>query len=179
MGYPLKADNTIQINLLFPDVELELQYRKALSYRSEILGQPRTWLVIGMHYGEPAYETSLDVYNDIQQIAIGVEFEWRNQQDYQWAWPYLTLLMGQRTEQLKADTGPLAGMESEKVSSAIMELGTGFRFSLYPGREWQLLFQLGLLGYYPFTSQMVEFDQTQVELLQSDLVVNLGFSCNF
>ena len=179
VGYPLKADNAILLNLLFPDVELELQYRKALPYRSEILGRPRTWLVIGAHYGEPAYETSLDVYNAIQQVAIGVEFEWRNQPHYQWAWPYLTLLVGHRTEQLKADTGALAGQESGKVSSAITELGAGFRFSLYPGREWQLLFQAGLLGYYPFTSQMVVFDQTQVELLQPDLAVNLGFSFNF
>jgi len=178
-GYAVKADNAILLNMLFPDVELELQYRKALPYQSEILGQPRTWLVIGMHYGKPAYETSLDIYNAIQQVALGVEFEWRQQQYYQWAWPYLVLLVGQRTEQLKADAGPAAGLESEKVSSVITELGAGFRFGLYPGREWQLLFQAGLLGYYPFTSQVVVFDQTQVELLQPDLAVNLGFSFNF
>jgi hypothetical protein len=177
--YPQQADNSILLNLLFPDVELELQYRRALSYRPESLGHPKTWLVFGMHYGQPAYEDSFDVYNAIQQFNIGVEFEWRDQQHYQWAWPYLALLAGQRTEQLKADSGTLAGQESEQVSSPVVEVGAGVRFSLYPQKTWQFLFQAGLVGHYPISSQTITFDQSQLELLQPGLAVNLGFSLNF
>ena len=179
VDYPLQADNTISLNMLLPDVELELQYRRALPYRPESLGQPQTWLVFGMHYGEPVYESSFDIYTTVQQLAMGVEFEWRDQQYYQSAWPYLALLAGQRTEQLKADSGTLAGQESEQVSSAVLEVGAGIRFSLYPRKTWQLLFQAGLVGHYAFTSQTVTFDQSQVELLRPDLAVNLGFSLNF
>jgi hypothetical protein len=136
-------------------------------------------LVLGIHYGEPAYEASFDIYNVIHQAAIGIELEWLKQDYYQWAWPYLTMLAGQRTEQLKADNGTLAGQEPEKMSSAVLEVGAGIRFSLYPQKTWQLLFQAGLVGHYPFASQTVIFDQSQVELLQPDVAVNLGFSLNY
>jgi hypothetical protein len=179
VDYPREADNVILLNMLFPDVELELQYRRVLPYQPKSIGQPQTWLVFGMHYGEPAYNASFDIYNTIQQLAMGVEFEWRDKQYYQSAWPYLALLAGQRTEQLKADSGTLAGQESEQVSSAVLEVGAGIRFSLYPRKTWQLLFQAGLVGHYAFTSQTVTFDQSQVELLRPDLAVNLGFSLNF
>ena len=190
--YPLQTDNAITLNFLLPDVELELQYRRAMPYRPESLGQPKTWLVFGMHYGEPTYEESFDVYHpfnqlwpiynaysEVQQVAIGIEFEWYNQPDFQWAWPYLTLLAGQRTEQLRADAGTLAGQESEKVSSAVIEAGAGIRINLYPQQKWQLLFQAGVVGNYPISSETVTFGQNYLELLQPNLTVNLGFSLNF
>lgn len=178
-GFQMQKNNAIVLNFLLPDVELELQYRRILAVEPEFIGQPKTWLVFGMHYGKPAYESSLDIYNAIQQLAIGIEFEWYSQKHYQLAWPYLTLLAGQRTEQLRADAGGLAGQESDKVSSAIVEVGAGMRFNLYPRKKWQLLFQVGLLGHYPFESQTVTFEQAQVELLQSDVAVNLGFCLNY
>jgi hypothetical protein len=178
-GASLQTNNAVVLNFLLPDVELELQYRRSLSACLYSLGRPKTWLVFGMHYGEPAYNSSLDIYNAIKQFALGVEFEWRAQEGYQWLWPYLTLLAGQRSEQLKADIGTLAGEESETVSSMLFEVGTGIRFNLYQQNKWQLLFQVGLIGLYPFASQTVTFDQAQIELLQPDLVVNLGFSLNY
>ncbi len=178
-GVPLQTNNAIVLNFLLPDVELEFQYRRAWSARLQSFGQPRTWLVFGMHYGEPAYKGSLDVYNAIQQLAIGVEFEWRAQKDYQLVWPYLTLLAGQRNEQLRADSDFLAGEASDTVSSMLFEIGTGLRFNVHQQSKWQLLFQVGLIGHYPFASQSVKFDQEQVELLQPDLSVNLGFSLSY
>jgi hypothetical protein len=192
-GYPIQADNAVVLNLFIPDVELELQYRRLISFRSQFLGQPKTWLVFGMHYGEVTNESFYDVYvynpfqqgpilnvyNEVQQLAIGIEYEWHDQQYYQFVWPYLTLLAGQRTEQLKADNGTLVGQESEKVSSAVLEVGAGFRLNLYTRRDWQFLFQIGLVGQYPFASQTVTFDQSQVELLQPNLTLSLGFSLNF
>ena len=178
-SYPLQADNAISINILVPDVELELQYRRVLPYRPESLGQPQAWLVFGMRYGQPAYQTSFDIFTEVQQFALGVEFEWQDQERYQLAWPYLGLLLGQRTEQLKADRGTLAGQESDKVSSAVLEVGAGIRFNLYPRKKWQLLFQLGLIGHYPFSSQTVVFDQAQHDLLEPGMGVNYGFSVNF
>lgn len=177
--YPVLTDNAVALNFLLPDVELELQYRRALPIRTRYFGQTKTWLVLGMHYGEPAYETSLDIYYAIQQLSAGVELEWGSTENYQLARPYLTLLAGYRTEQLKADTGMLVGQESEQVGAGVIEVGTGIRFCLYPQKKWQLLFQAGVLGHYSFTSQSVTYNQAEVELLQSDLAVNLGFSLNY
>ena len=176
---PLQTKNAVVLNFLLPDVELELQYKRGLSTHLRSLGQPKTWLVFGMHYGEPAYKGSLDIYKTIQQLALGLEFEWHGQEDYQLLWPYLTLLAGQRSEQLNADAGTLAGEASETVSSMLVEVGAGMRFNMYPRCKWQLLFQAGLTGSYPFSPQTVVFDQAQIELLQPDLVVSLGFSLNF
>lgn len=176
---PGQDNNAVVLNFLLPDVELELQYKRALSATIQSLGQPRTWLVFGMHYGEPAYTDSLAIYNVIRQFALGVEFEWREQDSNQLLWPYLTLLAGQRSEQLKANAGMLAGETSETVSSMLVEIGTGLRFNLYPRNKWQFLFQIGLTGRYPLESKLVVFDQTQVELLQPDLAATLGFSLNY
>jgi hypothetical protein len=176
---PGQDNNAVVFNFLLPDVELELQYKRALSATIHSLGQPRTWLVFGMHYGEPTYKDSLAIYNAIQQFALGVEFEWHEHDSYQLLWPYLALLVGQRSEQLKADVGMLAGEASETVSSMLVEVGTGLRFNLYPRNKWQFMFQIGLTGRYPFESKMVVFDQAQVELLQPDLATTLGFSLNY
>lgn len=177
--YSLDTKNAINFNFLLPDVELEAQYRRALPYRLKSFGAPRTWLLFGVHYGEPAYQDSFNVYNSTRQAAIGLELEWRNNKARQWAWPYVALLAGQRTEQLRADNGALAGQESEQVSSPVVEAGTGIRFNLYPSRTWQLLLQLGLVGHYPTSSKTVVFDQTEVELLQPDLAASMGFSLIF
>ena len=195
-GHPVQANNAVGLNLLLPDVEVDLQYRRLLPYHIQSLGSPKTWLVVGMHYGEPTYEESFDVYHpvnqlwpiftvysEVQQVAIGFEFEWHSQQTFQWAWPYLTLLAGYRSEQLKANSGAysgtVAGQESEKVSSAVIETGVGIRFNLYTRRNWQFLFQTGLVGNYPLSSETVTFDQSRIDLLQPNLSVNLGFSLNF
>ena len=161
------------------DVELEAQYRRALPYQLKELGNPRPWLLFGLHYGRPSYRDSFDVYNLTRQAAIGLELEWRNSRMRQWAWPYLALLVGQRTEQLRADSGAITGEESDQVSSPVFEAGAGIRFNLYPGRSWQWLFQLGLVGHYPTTSKTVVFDQQDVELLQPDLAASFGFSVIF
>ena len=194
--YPVEADNTVALNILLPDVEAELQYKRALHYSSKLFGQPKTWLVLGMNYGEPTYDESFDayhpveqpwpiytVYSEVQQVAIGFEFEWRSQQTFQRVWPYLTLLAGHRSEQLKANSGAyssnVAGQESEIVSSAVIEAGVGVRFNLYTRRAWQFLIQTGLVGNYPLSSETVTFDQSRIELLQPNLTLNLGFSLNF
>lgn len=177
--YSLNTNNAISFNLLLPDVELEAQYRRALPYQLKSFGSPRTWLLLGIHYGQPSYRDSFDVYNLTRQAAIGLELEWRNNKTRQWAWPYLALLAGQRTEQLRADSGALAGQESEQESSPVVEAGTGIRFNLYPSRTWQLLFQVGLVGHYPTSSKTVVFDQQDVEILQPDLAASMGFSVTF
>ena len=178
-GSSLKNKNAISFNLLLPDVELEAQYRRALPYQPKSFGAPRTWLLFGVHYGEPTYQGDSDIHNLTRQAVIGVEMEWRNTMSYQWAWPYLALLAGQRTEQIRADSGALAGQESDQVSSPVIEAGTGIRFNLYPGRTWQFLFQMGLVGHYPTSSKTVVFDQQDVELLQPDLAASLGLSVTF
>ena len=135
--------------------------------------------MFGIHYGQPSYRDSFDVYNLTRQAAIGLELEWCNNKTRQWAWPYLALLAGQRTEQLRAESGALTGQESEQVSSPVVEAGAGIRFNLYPSRSWQLMFQLGLVGQYPTSSKTVVFDQQEVELLQPDVAANLGLSVSF
>ena len=177
--YSLDNKNAISFNLLLPDVELEAQYRRALPYRLKSFGAPKTWLLFGVHYGEPVYQDSFDIYNLTRQAAIGLELEWHNNKSRQWAWPYLALLAGKRTEQLRADSGALAGQESEQVSSPVIEAGTGIRFNLYPGRTWQFLFQAGLVGHYPTSSKTVVFNQQDVELLQPELAASLGLSVTF
>ncbi len=190
-GYSVQADNAMALNYLLPDIEAELQYRRTLSHRMELFGQPHTWFVFELHYGEPAYEEFVDVndplqqttvtsmYSEIHQIAVGVDFEWRKQQYFRRAWPYLTLLAGQRTEKLKADSGATSGQESEKVSSAVLEVSSGIRYNVYSWKNGQFLFQLGITGNYPLASETVTFAQTQRELLQPNLSMNLGFSLNF
>jgi hypothetical protein len=190
-GYSVQADNAVALNFLLPDIELELQYRRALNYQPEYLGRPKTWFVIEMHYGEPTYEESFDVnnsfqqdptfsiYSEIHQIAIGVEFEWHKQHYFQRVWPYLTLLAGQRTEKLKADSGTLAGQESEKASSTVFEVSSGVRLDLYSWEKGQFLFQAGVVGNYPLSSETVTFGQNDLELLQPNLTLSLGFSLNF
>ncbi len=177
--YSLDNKNAVSFNLLLPDVVLEAQYRRALPYRLKSFGAPRTWLLFGVHYGQPTYQDSFDTYNLTRQAVIGLELEWRNNKSHQWAWPYLSLSAGQRTEQLRADSGTQAGLESEQVSSPVVEVGAGVRFGLYPSRSWQLMFQLGLVGNYPTSSKTVVFDQQDVELLQPDLVASLGLSVTF
>ena len=177
--YYLDTKNAISFNVMLPDVELEAQYRRALPYQLKELGNPKPWLLFGLHYGRPSYRDSFDVYNLTRQAAIGLELEWRNSRMRQWAWPYLALLVGQRTEQLRADSGAITGEESDQVSSPVFEAGAGIRFNLYPGRSWQWLFQLGLVGHYPTTSKTVVFDQQDVELLQPDLAASFGFSVIF
>lgn len=191
-GNPVQANNAVALNLLMPDIEAELQYRRALPYRLNSIGQPNTWLVLDMHYGQPTYDESFDVYHptfqpwpifnvysEIQQVAIGIEFEWHNQKYYRWIWPYFTLLVGQRTEQIKAEESTLAGQESERVSSAVFEVGTGIRINLYSQQKWQLLFQTGIVANYPLSSETVTLDQNDFDLLQPNLAVNLGGSVNF
>jgi len=177
--HSLDNKNAVSFNLLLPDVVLEAQYRRALAYRLKSFGAPRTWVLFGVHYGQPAYQDSFYVHKLTRQAAIGLELEWHNNKSRQWAWPYLALSAGQRTEQLRADSGTLAGQESEQVSSPVIEAGTGIRFNLYPGRTWQLLFQAGLVGHYPTSSKTVVFDQQDVELLQPDLAASLGLSVTF
>lgn len=196
VGYSSRIDNAIALNFLLPDVEFELQYRRLMPYRAKPFGRPNTWMVFGMHYGEPTYEKSFDVYHpfnqqwpifnvysEVQQVAIGVEFEWNNQQYFDRLWPYVTLLAGYRSEQLKVNSGAysntLAGQESEKVSNAVLEARAGIRISMYPQQKWRLLFQAGVVGNYPFSSERVTLDQNYLELLQPNLTVNLGITLNF
>ena len=179
MGASRGNSNAISLNLLTPDIEVALQYRRALSYRPEAVGAPIMWFLFGVRYGKPSFRDSFDVYNQTQQAAVGLELEWRKHRNHEWVWPYVNLQAGQRTEQLRASTGALAGEESEQVSSPVIEAGTGLRFTLYPSRSWQLLFQLGLVGYYPTASKTVVFDQSEIELLTADVAANLGFSLTF
>ncbi len=178
-AYSLKNKNAVSFNMLLPDVELEVQYRRALSYQLDSIGAPRSWLLFGARYGEPAYQGRADVHNQVRQAVIGLELEWRDKVSHQWVWPYLALSAGRRSEQLRADSGSLAGQESAQVSGAVIEAGTGVRFNIYPGRTWQLLFQLGVVANYPMSSKTVVFDQKDVELLEPDLAVSLGFSATF
>ena len=190
--YSSRLNNAEALNFLLPDVELELQYRRLLLNRTKFFGQPKIWLVIGMHYGEPTYEQSFDVYHpfnqqwpifnvysEVQQAAIGVEFEWNNQQYFRNLWPYVNLLVGHRSEQLKVNSGAYSNtlecQESEKVSSVVIEVGAGIRIHLYPQQKWQLLFQAGVVGNYPISSETVTFGQNYLELLQPNLTVNMGF----
>jgi len=191
-GYPEQADNVVALNLLMPEVEAELQYRRALSYRPNSIGQPSTWLVFDMHYGNTVYAESIDVYHptfqpwpiynvysEIQQLAIGIEFDWNSQDDYRWIWPYLTLLTGERSEQIRADDGVLEGQSSTRVSSTVFELGSGIRVNLYTQQKWQFLFQAGVVANYPFSSATVTLDQYAFDLLQPDLSVSMGIAINF
>jgi hypothetical protein len=145
-----------------------------------------------MHYGEPTYQQPFDVYhpvnqlwpiynvyNEIAQLAVGVEFEWYQQQRPNWIRPYLTLLAGQRTEQLKAEEGSLAGQQSEKVSSMVAEAGTGIKIRLYTRQELQFDFQSGVIGYYPFSTETVNLDQYRLEIMKPGIAINLGFSISF
>jgi hypothetical protein len=186
------AENTVALNILLPDVEAEIQYRRKLAYRPEVMGQPFTSLVLEMHYGEPTYQQSFDVYHpvnqlwpiynvysDIQQLAVGVEFEWYGEQRSNWIRPYLTLLAGQRTEQLKADEGTLAGQQSEKVSSMVAEAGTGIKIRLYTRQVLQFDFEAGIIGYYPLSTETVDLDQYRLQIMKPGIAMNLGFSVGF
>ena len=87
--------------------------------------------------------------------------------------------MGHRSEQLKVNSGAYSNtlecQESEKVSSVVIEVGAGIRIHLYPQQKWQLLFQAGVVGNYPISSETVTFGQNYLELLQPNLTVNIGF----
>ncbi len=187
-----QSDNTIALNILLPDVEAEIQYRRKLAYRPHVMGQPFTSLVLEMHYGEPTYQQSFDVYHpvnqlwpiynvysDIEQLAVGVEFEWFSQQRSNWIRPYLALLAGQRTEQLKADEGSLAGQHSEKVSSMVVEAGSGIKIRFYTRQELQFDFEVGIIGYYPLSKETVSLDQYRLEILKPGIALNMGFSIGF
>jgi hypothetical protein len=196
VGYSSRINNAVALNFLLPDVELELQYRRLLRYQTKSFGRPITWLVLDMHYGEPTYQESFDVYHpfnqlwpiynvysEVQQVAVGVEFEWHNQPYFQGLWPYLTLLAGRRSEQLKANSGAygstLEGQESEKASSSVLEAGAGIRINLYSQQKWQFLYQVGVVGNYPLSSKTVNLGGNYLEVLQPNLTVNMGFSLNF
>jgi hypothetical protein len=91
----------------------------------------------------------------------------------------LTLLAGQRKEQLKADEGSLAGQQSEKVSSMVLEAGSGIKIRLYTHQDLLFDFQAGIIGYYPFSTETVNLDQYQLEILKPGIAINLGFSTSF
>lgn len=187
-----QPENNVALNILLPNVEAEIQYRRKLAYRAEIIGQPFTSLVLEMHYGEPTYQQSFDVYHptnqlwpiynvysDITQLAVGVGFEWHNQRHSNWIYPYLTLLAGRRTEQLRADEGTLAGQQSDKVSSMVAEAGAGIKIRLYTREELQFDFESGIIGFYPFSTETVNLDGYQLEVLKPGVAINLGFSIGF
>lgn len=191
-GYPVQANNAVALNFLMPDFEVELQYKRALPYQLNSIGHPHTWLVLDMHYGNPTYDESFDVYHptfqpspiynvysETQQLAIGIELEWYSQKHYRWISPYFTLLAGQQTEQIRAEESALAGQESAKVSSAVFEVGTGIRINLYSQQKWQLLFQTGIVANYPISPETVTLDQNDFDLLQPNLAVSLGGTLNF
>lgn len=195
-GYLPVLDNEITLNFLLPDTELELQYRRLLPYREESVGRPSTWMVFGIHYGEPTYDQSFDVYHpieqqwpifnvysEVQQAVVGVELEWNRQHRSQKLWPYVALLAGYRSEQLKVNSGAysnvLEGQESEKVSSTVVEAAAGIRFGMYSQQKWRLLFQVGVVGNYPLSSETVTLEQNYLEVLQPNLMANLGIMLNF
>jgi len=194
--YSLDNKNAISFNLLLPDVELEAQYRRALPNQLKSIGAPKTWLLFGVHYGEPIYQDSFDIYNSTRQAAIGLDWiglDWIGLDwiGLDWSWNGITTNLASGPgpilpcwwENGLSSSGRIAvhwrGRNLKQVSSPVIEAGTGIRFNLYPGRTWQFLFQAGLVGHYPTSSKTVVFDQQDVELLQPGMLANLGFSLTF
>ena len=173
-GVVLPARWGLEVGFLAPDVHLHLAARARTTLLVDENSRWREAAFLATALGEPQYGSNPALYRQSVQLAGGLEWELPLPNAESWLAAYVSAGAGWRRERLVGD-GPLAGLESDSASRAVVIAGAGLRFyagSL--GGRGRYRMQLGLTSWLPTGTEQVELGTTAYTVLQARTALVLG-----
>jgi len=169
----------IEFGFLVPDVEMRLAARYSATVFANAHSNWREYLVADLSFGEPQYQSDDTLFVDVQQIALGMEWERPVVSGNNWLGFYAGLGVGWRGEQLLRESAN-QHEKSSRVETVVVTVATGIRiFAARMGARWNYRLQLGLRATVPAAKSSVQIGTEQYTLQKPSLGISIGMTFDF